>query len=123
MIVEPTDEGTFVVIGRSEVVVTGAKRENEGEEQEGKKARLDDGAATVAKPEQGASDDKPTSEEKPATEPASEEKRKATRKGSGDLFLAHGVRPRLAKELDVSPPHQPFPSTLPFLYTSPVSRL
>lgn len=105
MIVEPTEDGTFVVIGRSEVVTAGTKRDHDGEEQEGKKARLDHGVEDDGPAEQSASEKvgEPEATETKATisKPA-EDKQKAARKGSGDLFLAHGLRARLAKELDVS---------------------
>lgn len=94
MIIEPGSDGQFIVIGKvSETVTTGVKRDRSDDKEEAKRVRLQDGTSSTAEPEQKPPREK--SEEPPSKADTTD------RKGLGDVFLAHGIRDRLAKELDV----------------------
>jgi len=117
MIIEPDGDG-FKVVGRPGIEVgdeakdTGAKREREEDlDGENKRVKLDDQEGEdQPNPllESGAVNgaDSPREEGRIETKPSEPTLSSTTPKGKGDIFLAEGVRERLASTLDVSPPPQ-----------------
>jgi E3 ubiquitin-protein ligase UBR7 len=118
MIIEPDGAG-FKVVGRPQIEVKGeekdmgAKREREEETDEDNKRLKLDGQEREDRPHPLLGSrtitpqaDLPQEEDRIETRP-NEPKTSSTRtKGKGDIFLAGGVREKLANTLDVSPPPQ-----------------
>jgi hypothetical protein len=117
MTIEPDGDG-FKVVGRpnteveNEAYQTGAKREREEElGEENKRVKLDGqkeeeqsdplSKSSVVTPQADLPQDEGQIETKP-----SEPTTSSRAKGKGDIFLAEGVREKLASTLDVSPPPQ-----------------
>jgi E3 ubiquitin-protein ligase UBR7 len=118
MIIEPDGDG-FKVTGRPEVEVgdkakdTGAKRKREeGLDEENKRVKLDGqegddqpnplSDSSTGKPQA----DLPQEEGRIETKPTGPTTASTRAKGKGDIFLAEGVRDKMADTLDVSPPPQ-----------------
>lgn len=117
MVIEPDGDG-FKVVGRPRIEVkdvatgTGSKRERDEDlEEEKKRVKLDDQEREEPNPLSESSPVKPKAdlphEEGQTDTKPSEPTASSTRtKGKGDIFLAEGVREKLASTLDVSPPPQ-----------------
>jgi len=117
MIIEPNGDG-FMVVGRPGIEVgneakdTGAKREREEEtDGESKRVKLDGQAETAADPPLQSSAITPQADlqqedDRIETKPSEPTSSSTGHKGKGDIFLAEGVREKLASTLDVSPPPQ-----------------
>ena len=116
MIIEPDGDG-FKVVGRPRIEVkdvptgTGSKRERDEDlEEEKKRVKLDDQEREEPNTLLGSNPVKPQADlpqDDGRIETKANEATSSTRaKGKGDIFLAEGVRDKLASTLDVSPPPQ-----------------
>jgi E3 ubiquitin-protein ligase UBR7 len=117
MIIEPDGDG-FKVVGRSNIEVgdkateIGAKREREeGLDKENKRVKLD-GEAEKDQPNPLSESsavtgvDSQQEEGRIETKPSEPTTSSPRAKGKGDIFLAEGVREKLASTLDASSPLQ-----------------
>jgi len=117
MIIEPDGDG-FKVVGRPEVELegkandTGAKREREEEiDEENKRVKLDDQEEKdqtnpLSESSAVTRADLPQEDGRIETIPSEPTTSSIRANGKGDIFLAEGVREKLASTLDVSPPSQ-----------------
>jgi E3 ubiquitin-protein ligase UBR7 len=113
MIIEPDGDG-YKVVGRPKIEVedkaedTGAKRERDEETNEDNKRVKLDGGAEKDQPDplSDSSTIIPQADIPQEEGPVETKTSSTSAKGKGDIFLAEGVREKLASTLDVSSPPQ-----------------